>query len=131
MPFWGFYNASKAAVEGLSESVRIELKPLGISVSMVEPGTIKTPFYAQPAASTMPQYAPWRDRVLKAFKGFEEKAEVPEAVASAVSRIVALGSPPLRNKVTFQATLLTSLRRILPDGIFEAVIRLVFKLDRD
>jgi NAD(P)-dependent dehydrogenase (short-subunit alcohol dehydrogenase family) len=131
MPFWGFYNASKAAVEGLSESLRIELKPLGISVSMVEPETIKTSFYAQPAASTMPQYAPWRDRALKAFKGFEEKAEGPAAVASAVSRIVASDSPPLRNKVTFQATLLTSLRRILPDGIFEAVIRLVFKLDRD
>jgi len=131
MPFWGFYNASKAAVEGLSESLRIELKPLRISVSTVEPGTIKTPFYAQPASSAMPAYTPWRDRALKAFKGFEEEAPGPEAVASVVSRIVQQTSPPLRNKVTFQAMLLTSLRRILPDGIFEAFIRRVFKLDVD
>jgi NAD(P)-dependent dehydrogenase (short-subunit alcohol dehydrogenase family) len=131
MPFWGFYNASKAAVEGLSESLRIELKPFGIRVSMVEPGTIKTPFYAQPASSGMVEYAPWRDRAQRALKGFEEKAPGPEAVASLVSRIVQEDSPPLRNKVTFQATFLTLLRRVVPAGAFEAILRLAFKLDRD
>ncbi len=131
MPFWGFYNASKAAVEGLTESLRIELKPLGIGVSLVEPGTIKTPFYAQPAASAMQAYAPWRDRALAAFQGFEAKAPGPEAVASVVSRIVQRNSPPLHNSVTFQATLLITLRRLLPAQIFEALLRVVFGLDRD
>src|SRR5450432_339064 len=42
LPFWGHYNASKFAVEGLMETLRHELKPLGIQVAMVEPGSIKT-----------------------------------------------------------------------------------------
>jgi NAD(P)-dependent dehydrogenase (short-subunit alcohol dehydrogenase family) len=36
-PFWGYYNASKFAVEGLTESLRLEVKPFGIRVSMIEP----------------------------------------------------------------------------------------------
>src|SRR5262249_128751 len=38
LPFWGQYNASKFAVEGLMETLRHEVKPFGISVAMVEPG---------------------------------------------------------------------------------------------
>ena len=65
VPFWGFYNASKFAVEGYMETLRHELKPFGIRVAMVEPGVIHTPFYENPQARPMPEYAPWRDRALK------------------------------------------------------------------
>ena len=42
VPFWGQYNASKFAVEGLMETLRHEVRPFGIQIAMVEPGYIRT-----------------------------------------------------------------------------------------
>jgi NAD(P)-dependent dehydrogenase (short-subunit alcohol dehydrogenase family) len=44
LPGWGFYNATKFAVEGLSEALALELAPLGIHVTIVEPGPFRTDF---------------------------------------------------------------------------------------
>jgi len=44
LPGWGFYNASKFAVEGLSEALGAELAPLGVHVTIVEPGPFRTDF---------------------------------------------------------------------------------------
>lgn len=131
VPFQGFYNASKFAVEGYSESLRFELKPFGISVAMVEPAVIKTPLYSKPLPQAMPEYSPWRERALKTMKNFELKAPGPDAVASVVARVVREGSPPLRNKVTREAIVLPLLRRLLPDGAFESVVRTAFNLDKE
>ena len=43
-PGWGYYSASKFAVEGLSQSLRAEVEPLGIRVTVVEPGPFRTDF---------------------------------------------------------------------------------------
>jgi len=53
VPFWDHYNASKFAVEGLMETLRHEVRPFGIQVALVEPGSIKTPFYAKPQVPAM------------------------------------------------------------------------------
>ena len=50
LPFLGPYAASKHALEAVTDSLRLELRPWGISVSIVEPGTIKTPIWARGAA---------------------------------------------------------------------------------
>jgi NAD(P)-dependent dehydrogenase (short-subunit alcohol dehydrogenase family) len=131
VPFWGYYNASKFAVEGFTESLRLELKPLGIRVALVEPGAIKTPFYAAPASTQMAEYSPWRERALKTMKGFEEKAPGPEVVADTIARIVAQENPALRNRVTREATLFPLLRWLLPAGAFEAGLRSGFNLDKE
>jgi len=47
------YSASKHAVEGLSESLRKELRPWGINVTIIEPGIMKTPLYSQPISQTV------------------------------------------------------------------------------
>jgi NAD(P)-dependent dehydrogenase (short-subunit alcohol dehydrogenase family) len=130
VPFWGFYNASKFAVEGYSETLRIELKPLGIWVSLVEPGTIKTAFYAQSAAVPIPEYSPWRDRGLATLKGFSEKAPGPDVVAHVVSKLVKSSRPRLRYAVTAEATYFPLMRRFLPAGLFESGERVAFHLDR-
>src|SRR4051812_9899071 len=44
LPFFGGYNSTKHAVESLSDAMRVELKPFGIQVSIVEPGAIRTNF---------------------------------------------------------------------------------------
>lgn len=130
LPFWGHYSASKFAVEGLMETLRHELKPLGVQVAMVEPGVIKTPLYASPCASAIAEYSPWRERFFKAMKGFEEKAPGPEVVAEAYARIVASLHPPLRNSVTREAKLFPFLRWLLPAGAFEGGLRSGFKIDK-
>jgi NAD(P)-dependent dehydrogenase (short-subunit alcohol dehydrogenase family) len=130
LPFWGHYNASKFAVEGLMETLRHELKPMGVKVAMVEPGSIKTPFYTAPGGTAMAEYSPWRDRFFKAMRGFEEKAPGPEVVAEVFARIVKSKNPPLRNTVTTEAKLFPFLRWLLPPSTFEGGVRSGFKMDK-
>ncbi len=131
VPFWGFYNASKFAVEGYMETLRHELKPFGILVAMVEPGVIRTPFYESPQTKAMPEYTPWRDRALKTMRRFADKAPGPDVVAEVVARLVASRNPPLRNRVTREASLFPFLRWLLPASAFEAGTRRGFNLDRE
>ncbi len=130
LPFWGHYNASKFAIEGLMETLRYELKPMGIRVAMVEAGAIKTPFYAEPQAAAMAEYSPWRDRFFRTMNGFEEQAPDPDVVADVFSRIVRSESPALRNTVTREAKLFPFLRWLLPAAAFEMSVRSGFKLDK-
>jgi NAD(P)-dependent dehydrogenase (short-subunit alcohol dehydrogenase family) len=130
VPFWGFYNASKFAVEGYMETLRHELKPFGIRVAMVEPGIIQTPFYENPQARAMPEYSPWRDRALKSVGQLAAKAPGPGVVAEVVARLIASRDPPLRNRVTREASVFPFLRWLLPASAFEAGTRRGFNLDR-
>ena len=130
VPYWGYYNASKFAVEGYCETLRAELKPFGIAVAMVEPGAIRTSLFAQPQAVKLDAYTPWRDRGLKTMSGFEAKAPPPDVVARAVSKIAAAAHPPLRTLVTSEAHAFTTMRRLLPAGLFESAVRFGFALDR-
>ena len=130
LPFWGHYCASKFAVEALMESLRHELKPMGVQVAMVEPGSIKTPFYAAPQAAAMAEYSPWRERFFKSMKAYEEKAPGPELVAEVFARLVRSSNPPLHNTVTKEAKLFPFLRWLLPAGAFERGVRSGFKVDK-
>src|SRR5579883_37186 len=59
MPGWGIYNSTKFAVEGLSEALAAELGPLGIGVTIVEPGPFRTDFLGGSlvkTANTLPDY---------------------------------------------------------------------------
>ena len=128
VPFWGHYNASKFAVEGLMETLRYEVRPFGIRVAMVEPGAIKTPFYAQPQEAGLDAYAGPRERTFAVMAGFESKAPGPDVVAGKVLAIANDARPALRNKITRETTQLTLLKWLLPGGAFEAGARRVFKL---
>lgn len=129
VPYWGQYNASKFAVEGLMETLRHEVRPFGIQVALVEPGNIKTPFYARPQLSGMAAYAGPRGRAFAAMAEFEHKAPGPDVVAGKVVSIAGSAHPALRNKVTKEATQFTLLRRVLPPGAFESGVRRAFKLE--
>ncbi len=56
---WGYYNTSKFAVEGFSEALAAEMAPLGVKVTIVEPGPFRTDFLGRSAAlirQTIPEY---------------------------------------------------------------------------
>ena len=129
VPFWGYYNASKFAVEGLIETLRAELRPFDIKVAMVEPGAIKTPFYAQPHADALAEYKPWRDAAFKAMEGFEAKAPGPEVVANKVAKLARSRNPKLRNRVTREASMFSFLRWLLPAGAFQSGVRRGFGIN--
>jgi NAD(P)-dependent dehydrogenase (short-subunit alcohol dehydrogenase family) len=128
VPFWGQYNASKFAVEGLMETLRHEVRPFGIQVAMVEPGNIKTPFYARPQTAGIDTYAGPRGRAFSAMGEFERKAPGPDVVARKVVAIANDAHPALRNKITKEATQFTLLKWLLPPRAFEAGVRRGFKL---
>ena len=130
LPFWGLYCASKFALEGLTESLRHEMRPFGISVSAIEAGAIKSRFYtddrkAQPIAA----YDRWHHRFRKTMATFYRKAPGPEAVARAVSKAVGARKPALRYRVTPEATQFTLMRTWLPSALFEFGLRQGFHLD--
>ena len=130
LPFWGVYNASKFALEGLTETLRHELRPFGISVSAIEPGSIKTAFYAgDHTATPIADYVPWHRRFSKKMAEFEASAPGPEIVAAAVSRAVQAAKPALRYRVTREAFMFTSMRSWFPASIFESGLRSGFRLD--
>jgi NAD(P)-dependent dehydrogenase (short-subunit alcohol dehydrogenase family) len=130
VPFWGHYNASKFAVEGMMETLRHEVRPFGVRVAMVEPGSIKTPFYARPQPVGTDVYAGPRGGAFGVMADYERKAPGPDVVARKIVAIANDTRPPLRNTVTKEATQFTLLKRLLPAGAFETGIRRGFKLAR-
>ena len=131
LPFMGIYSASKFALEGYTEALRLEVKPFNIHVSLVEPGSLKTPMMdtRQVAAHQISEYDPWRQRALSAFRESEEKGPGPELVAETVLKIIESTTPRLRYVIGQQAKLVSRLRRFLPEGVFEKGVRSNFRLD--
>jgi NAD(P)-dependent dehydrogenase (short-subunit alcohol dehydrogenase family) len=128
VPFWGHYSASKFALEGLMEALRHEVRPFGIGVALVEPGTIKTPLSTRPQPTGIDAYAGPRGRAFAAAAELAGKAPGPEVVARTVVSIASDPHPALRNKVTRQTRQVTLLKKLAPAAVFEAGMRRSFKL---
>ncbi len=128
IPYSAFYSASKFAVEGYSESLWYEVRPLGISVSLVEPGFVNTPIgEASPvAARRLPAYDAPRKRMLAAFGQALEGGIPPEQVARRVLQIIEQKAPGLRYRVGAQATWLPRLRNVVPWKVYAAGVRKTF-----
>ncbi|ASU33474.1 SDR family NAD(P)-dependent oxidoreductase [Mucilaginibacter xinganensis] len=96
LPVLGLYNASKFAVEGLSETLAAEVKGFGINVSLIEPNGFSTDWAGASATSTTPMevYEPVR----AAFQAglTDESFGIPEATTEAVLKLVDSENPPLR-----------------------------------
>jgi NAD(P)-dependent dehydrogenase (short-subunit alcohol dehydrogenase family) len=131
IPFMGMYSASKFAVEGYTEALRLEVKPFNIHVSQIEAGFLKTPMMnnRQMAAERIGEYELWRQHALDAIREYEQKGPGPELVAETVLKIIASNTPRLRYLIGQQAKLVSRLRRFLPEGAFEKGSKSTFRLD--
>jgi NAD(P)-dependent dehydrogenase (short-subunit alcohol dehydrogenase family) len=99
LPGWGIYNSTKFAIEGLSEAMAAELKPLGIKVIVVEPGPFRTDFLGGSLATT--------ERILQdydatagqtraaAVRRHGAQAGDPALAAEAIITAVTSENPPL------------------------------------
>ncbi|MFC2952994.1 SDR family oxidoreductase [Marinicaulis aureus] len=134
-PFQGAYAATKHAVEGLSDSLRRELVPHGVKVSVVRPGAINTPF-GHHEAEMLNKYEnddPYGDQV-RAFKAWFSKqhpnAPSPVVVAEAVHHALTAESPHSRYTAPFKMSYALALRNLLPSGVTDRVLERVNGLDK-
>jgi NAD(P)-dependent dehydrogenase (short-subunit alcohol dehydrogenase family) len=127
----GFYSASKFALEGYTETLRLELKPFNIHVSLTEAGFLKTPMMNKRQVSTaqLSEYNTWRQRAFNAIRDHEQKAPGPELVSQTIFSIIASKTPRLRYAIGSQAKLTTRLQQFLPEGLYELGKRSTFRLD--
>ena len=128
-PLGGWYHATKYAVEALSDALRMELKPFGIDVVLVEPGGIRTE-WAGIAADHLEETAEdsaYSDQI-RAVAGsmrnesVQRRQSPPAVIANTVERIVTARRPRTRYAVGFMAKPLITARRVLPDRAFDRVI---------
>ena len=130
----GPYNASKFAIEAIGESLRHELHPWKIHVSVVEPGAIKTAIWdkGRDTADRLDRELPeegrrlYADHIAGIRKGIDmqDKNGVgPEKVAEAVDRALFSRKPRTRYLVGTDARVQSALVRLLPDRTREAIVR--------
>jgi NAD(P)-dependent dehydrogenase (short-subunit alcohol dehydrogenase family) len=136
LPFLGPYASSKFALEAIADSLRVELRPFGMSVSIVEPGSIKTPIWTKGAARAdeLRARAPAERQELyaEAIERFRKVAVArglagvgPEEVAKAVEHALTAERPKARYLVGKDARLRRRLERLpvrLRDRLIERAL---------
>lgn len=133
-PMMGPYAASKFAIEGIAESLRHEVHRWGITVSVVEPGAVKTPIWDKGRETTarlerelppeaLEQYA---DQIAVIKKGIEQqdtKGVPPVRVAKAVEHALLASRPRDRYLVGRDAQVVGVLSRVAPDKVKDLIVR--------
>jgi len=138
-PFTGAYAASKFALEGLTDSLRLELRPWKIHVSIVEPGYIHTPIgkkslaaeealRAQLPEEALQLYEPYLRAARDSTEREAAKAASTEVVVNAVVHALTARRPRTRYVVGAHSGFQISLARALPDRWRDALIARHFGL---
>lgn len=129
MPHQSVYAATKHALEGLVESVAMELAATGVKLTLVQPGDYRTGFTGArrmvAGATVDSPYAAHRERALREAVRRELAAPEPEAVARLVERLLAARNPPVRRAIGPGAEGIL-LRRLLPERLFLWALARVF-----
>jgi len=132
IPGFGWYAASKHAIEALSETLRGEVMKFGINVVVIAPGLIKTEFAAKEfeLLKTV-THAPVYQKLLAALPRLlagEPKAPGPEVIAKAVLNAATVSSPPMRHALPADSKTAVISRWFLGGRIFDWAVRLKMKL---
>lgn len=130
LPFGGWYHVSKYSVEALSDAMRMELKPFGIDVSMIEPGGIRTD-WGLIAAKHLEESSvgtPYEklalteaDMLNKAYSG--RFISNPKVVAHAISRAVNSRHPKARYRIGRFSHTGVAIHALLPARWWDALMR--------
>lgn len=133
IPFQSFYSASKAALASLSNGLSMELKPFGISVTLIEPGDYNTGFTSNrifvEAADPEGVYGERCSRAIAVMEQDEQNGADPGDLASILVKIIESENPALNYRVgLFTQRLLISLVAFLPDRLIEKLLMNIYKI---
>lgn len=128
-PLGGWYHGTKFALEALSDCLRMEVRPFGIDVVVVEPGSIATEWGSIAADNVLATsgegpYSAQAAAVADLLRGEARSSRTspPTVVADAIAKAVSARKPKTRYVVGFAARPLITLRALLPDRAFDALI---------
>ncbi|HAZ74667.1 MAG TPA: oxidoreductase [Rikenellaceae bacterium] len=132
LPYQGLYSASKYAIEGYCEALRLEVKNFGINVVVIEPGDFSTNFTAQrkcvsgtDAAAAYPSY----ERSLKGIEKDERTGLKPDFLADKISKIVRKKSPRYNYIIASPLQKLSVIAKaILPRRLFYWILSKYYNL---
>jgi short-subunit dehydrogenase len=132
-PYRGIYNASKHALEGLTDTLRLELTGTGIYVSLIEPGPINSRFrdnayvkfkqYVDVSTSAHRQVYAQIEQRLSTTDAVVPFTLPPEAVLKKVIHALEASRPQVRYYVTVPTYFLATLKRLLSSRVMDWVIR--------
>lgn len=131
MPTMASYSASKYALEGASEALWYEMKPLGIDVCLVQPGFIRSDsfkrvYYTEKSRPILNQEGPYCDYYFYMTPFIEKLMNrswaTPEKIAKLIMRVIRTSNPPLWVPATIDALVFYYLRRILPRRLLLPVL---------
>jgi len=131
-PFAAPYSASKHAVEAIGDALRVELSNSNIQVALIEPGSVATPIWDKGRAEAeqveipeelAPQYGQVVVTMKKLIEETARRGVAPDVVAATIERALTATRMKARYPVGRDATVALALRRVLPDRLFERLIR--------
>jgi NAD(P)-dependent dehydrogenase (short-subunit alcohol dehydrogenase family) len=140
-PGAGVYNMSKHAVHGMTLTLRNELGPLGIQVTTVLPGGVKTGMTANPFESTKAMWSRTKPELRAIYEPFllnpttqilpkllEEKGSTAEEATEAALKLLDIARWKSCYTVGKDAAMLKPLQKFLPEAWFEAMLRATYKI---
>lgn len=133
-PMGSWYHATKFAVEGLSDSLRMELKPFGIQVVVIEPGAIRTEWSSIAAdhltkVSADGVYARQAKKVASVLSSADANPKLgspPEVIAVAIEKAATAPRPRIRYAVGGGAKPILFARRMLTDRAYDRLTGMIF-----
>jgi short-subunit dehydrogenase len=133
IPFQGLYSASKFALEGMTEALRMEVRRFGIHVALIEPGDCCTQFTVNRCRTIESHhnqaYAEQCNAAVEVMEHDETHGFAPDKIARVLERIIRKPSPRLRYAVASPPQkLAVVLKKALPSRCFEFLIRKYYKL---
>jgi NAD(P)-dependent dehydrogenase (short-subunit alcohol dehydrogenase family) len=132
-PYMSPYHASKFGIEAVGDALRQELRPFGIEVSIVEPGSVATPIWEKGKGTaesirgrlTSEQEALYGEKVSRMAEVVGEvgaRGVAPEKIASVIAHALTARRPRTRYLVGADARAMVLLRRILPDRLGDRIV---------
>jgi NAD(P)-dependent dehydrogenase (short-subunit alcohol dehydrogenase family) len=131
-PFGGPYHASKFATEAIGDVFRQELRPWGLKVAIIEPGSIDTPIWergqrkGEEIEAKAPQmnllYGAAIEKFRKVIEDTAERGIPPEKVAKAISHALESSRPKSRYLVGLDAKLQARLKPLIPTSLFDRIV---------
>jgi NAD(P)-dependent dehydrogenase (short-subunit alcohol dehydrogenase family) len=129
-PLGAWYHGTKFALEAISDCLRMELKPFGIDVVVIEPGGIKTEWAGIAAdkvraVSGTGPYAPQGNAVAESLssESTQRRSSPPTLIADTIAKAVTARRPKTRYAVGYGAKPMIFLHTLLPNRTFDAFIR--------